>query len=220
MNSCNQQTTHEAGLLPVSTLVLWCACAGVSLTGLLWPDNHQRSTPLVKPMDAEIMTIEPTEQQLSSAKPSAAPATPPNESAPPQPPAIAPPSPSVAFTEPVNAPAHAVESPPIQESRTNSPRIDATRPALIRLTYGEGEGEQPAPQYPVEAVIAGEEGTVVVRFAVNEDGRVTDAVTQVPCRWPVLNYAAAHAIRETWRFGKGPPRSYEVSIQFQLNRHE
>jgi periplasmic protein TonB len=130
--------------------------------------------------------------------------------APPEMPAIAAPSAAIAFADPANAPVHVVSDSPILTAR----------PSIIQLTFGEGEGQQPAPQYPPEAVIAGEEGTVVVRLSVDEEGRVTEAVAVSPCSWPLLNSAAVRAVRDTWHFRSGSERCYEVSIQFQLNRHE
>ena len=88
--------------------------------------------------------------------------------------------------------------------------------APIRLTFGVGEGRQPPPEYPREAVLAQQEGTVVVVFTVGTNGRVTDAVATSPSPWEILNQAALRKIRQTWRFSQGPVRSYQVTIQFQL----
>jgi periplasmic protein TonB len=141
--------------------------------------------------------------------PPSTPASPADMSAPPPQPIIAPPTPAVAFAEEVKTPVHAV----------TTPEIAATQPSIIQLTFGEGEGRQPPPEYPDEARFASQEGTVVVRMTVDKDGRVSDARAFSPCPWPILNSAAVHAVRTTWRFPSGPVRSYEVSIQFQLNRH-
>jgi TonB family protein len=97
--------------------------------------------------------------------------------------------------------------------------VPTTNP-VIQLTYGEGEGQQPAPEYPAEAIIAGDEGIVVVRFTVDEDGLVTEAKAISPSRWPVLNSAAVRAVRDTWRFKRGQRRVFDVSIEFHLNKHE
>ncbi len=96
----------------------------------------------------------------------------------------------------------------------------ANKPAPVQLTLGEGEGDQPPPAEPPEAVLDGEEGTVVVRMTVDEDGRVREAEAVVPSRWLLLNNAAVRTIRTTWRFRKGPVRIYEVSIEFVINRHD
>jgi TonB family protein len=85
-----------------------------------------------------------------------------------------------------------------------------------RIIYGQGEGRQPAPDYPREAAMAHQQGNVIVRFVVGEDGRVQSAQAVVPCPYPLLNQSAVRAVRETWRFRAGPVRNYEVTIVFQL----
>lgn len=95
----------------------------------------------------------------------------------------------------------------------------AAPPAVAHLTLGVGEGRQPPPEYPREAMLARQEGTVVVRFQVDETGRVTAVEVVSPARWPLLNQAATHAVRDTWRFAPGPVRRFEVPIQFQLARN-
>jgi protein TonB len=92
-------------------------------------------------------------------------------------------------------------------------------PAVSHLTLGVGEGRQPPPEYPREAILARQEGTVVLRFQVDETGRVTTAEIITPARWPLLNQAATHAVRDTWHFAPGPVRRFEVPIQFQLSRN-
>ncbi|MGA2440653.1 MAG: energy transducer TonB [Tepidisphaeraceae bacterium] len=194
---------HEAGLLAVATMVVWSGCVVVGLIGLRFSLRWASSAGPAAPVDAELLNVEAIPQRPAETSP-------PPAAAPPDTPAVAAPSPAIAFAEPVDAPVHLVETPP-----RNQPEK-----SVIRLTYGEGEGEQPAPEYPPEAVRAGQEGTVVVRMTVGEDGRVNQAEAISPCPWPVLNSAAVRAVRTTWRFRKGPVRIYEVSIQFQLNRHE
>jgi TonB family protein len=206
LNSFSQVTEREAGLLPVGTLVLWSACVVVGLVGLFWPHRPTVLAPAPVPTNALLLNVEAINQHApAEAKPPSA-----EISTPPELPAVAAPSPAIAFAEPVNAPVRVV----------TAPRIVTTGPAIIQLTFGEGEGAQPPLEYPPEAVINGQEGTVIVRLTVDQDGRVTDAVAISPCPWPLLNNAAVRAVRTTWRFQSGPVRSYEVSIQFQLNRHE
>jgi TonB family protein len=209
-NSFSRIKNHEAGVLAVSTLVLWLMCATVGLIGLFWPRDQPALVIEPAPIDAELLLVEATNQRSmaelnpSSAQPAA------DVSAPPRLPAVAAPNPAIAFAEPMSAPVRVM----------NAPRIATTRPAVIQLTFGEGEGQQPAPEYPPESVIAGQEGTVLVRLTVGENGRVTDAIASGPCNWPLLNNAAVRAVRTTWHFSRGPVRSYGVSIQFHLNRHE
>jgi TonB family protein len=91
-------------------------------------------------------------------------------------------------------------------------------PALQVIAYGEGEGRQPAPVYPRQAVREGQEGVVTVRFSVGENGRVLGAESVTPAPWPLLNAAALRAVKERWRFQPGPARLYEVAIRFELKR--
>lgn len=199
----------ETGLLPVGTFVMWICCIVVGLIGLFWPRLPAPVAP-PKPVDAELLTIEATNQHpvLEESPPAGKP-SPADVSAPPDMPTVVAPNPAIAFAEPVNAPV----------TKTPPPAA-ATQPAIIQLTLGEGEGDQPVPDYPVEAQLAGEEGTVVVSLTVNEDGQVTNAVAVGPCHWPILNSAAVRSLRSTWRFRRGPARVYRVSIVYQLKRHE
>ncbi|MDR3405058.1 MAG: energy transducer TonB [Chthoniobacter sp.] len=91
-------------------------------------------------------------------------------------------------------------------------------PAVQQLTYGQGDGRQPAPDYPPEAIAARHQGNVRVRFSVGEDGRVLTAQVVGPCPWPMLNQSALRTVRERWRFRAGPPRLYEVTIAFQIKQ--
>jgi len=197
----------EPGILPVGTLVLWSACAGAGLIGMIRIAHTLQVAP-PPPVDALLLTVETTSEVPVVNSISRSEQTPAPQAM--SPPAMPPPvalNPAIAFAEP----------------EKTALRIAAPAPALpavIHLNFGEGEGEQPAPQYPLEAVQAGEEGTVVVRMDVDPSGHVTDAVAISPSPWPLLNSAAVRAVRDTWRFRPGAVRSYEVSIQFQLNRHE
>jgi protein TonB len=85
-----------------------------------------------------------------------------------------------------------------------------------RLTYGQGAGRQPAPSYPPDAAADRQQGTVMVRFEVDNTGRVIAAFAAAPSPWPLLNEAAVQAVRYTWRFPPGPARIYDVSIEFKL----
>ena len=170
--------------------------------------GHRRPTPpAAAPMPTNAMLL--NVERIS--RPTTAEAKPPSAeiSTPPELPAVAAPvrrlpSPSRSTRRFMSLPLRASSRPGRRLS--NSPSVKAKG--------------QPPPEYPPEAVINGEEGTVIVRLTVDQDGRVTDAVASSPCSWPLLNNAAVRAVRSTWRFQKGPVRSYEVSIQFQLNRHE
>jgi protein TonB len=121
---------------------------------------------------------------------------------PPPLPAVAAPSPNIAFAAPLNKP---VYQPPPAASQN-----------VVRLTFGEGEGRQPEPDYPIEDQLAGHQGTVGIAMTVDEDGRVKDAELDSRCPWPSLNQAALRSVRETWRFRAGPVRHYSVSITYQM----
>jgi protein TonB len=92
----------------------------------------------------------------------------------------------------------------------------AAVPAITHLTLGEGEGNQPPPEYPRESQLAGQQGSVGLQFTVNENGRVISVSTTAPSRWPLLNAAAIRAVRNHWQFSSGAVRTYDVTIEFQL----
>jgi protein TonB len=147
--------------------------------------------------------------------------------------AVAAPSPAIAFALPVEGPAKIVE--PKQaayfQPSANQTATDANAQGngvgsggygaglggnAESLNFGRGDGRQPKPEYPRRARLEGQEGTVVVRFSVGENGRVVAAEAVVPSAWPLLNEEALRTIRERWRFRAGAVRVYEVSIRFQL----
>ncbi len=162
---------------------------------------------------------------------------------PPQLVAVERPSPAVAFAVPIEAPARIVEvkpstllrpapqtapvapslapspvSGPGAATGTSSGTAAVAAPAVEALTFGLGEGKQPAPAYPAAARRAGQEGTVVVRFSVGADGRVLAAEASSPAPWAALNHEALRVIREQWHFKPGPVRLHEVAIRFELKK--
>jgi TonB family protein len=134
--------------------------------------------------------------------------------------AVSEPLPAVDFALPVEAPARIVE-PALagyrRSAETNTIQTPAA-PPVQSLTYGQGEGRQPAPRYPRRAIREGQEGTVLVRLSVNENGRVMSATAVSPSPWPLLNDAALEAVRQRWRFSPGSLRYFEVPIRFELER--
>ena len=86
------------------------------------------------------------------------------------------------------------------------------------LVFGEGEGQQPKPDYPLYAKRAGQEGTVRICLSVGVDGRVLAAEISSPSPWGAKNRSALSVVREQWRFKPGPVRLYEVAIRFQLTK--
>jgi protein TonB len=126
----------------------------------------------------------------------------------------------VAFALPVEGPVRIVE-PKRAAFAAPATAVEAPRaaPAQVQqIVYGQGEGRQPAPEYPYRARREGQEGVVKVRFNVGEQGQVMFAEASAASPWPLLNEAAVKVVRERWRFRVGPARLYEVSIRFQITR--
>jgi protein TonB len=210
-------------MVQIITLVLWVACLIVGLLGM-WltkPPIAPPTPPAKKPeppLQAEVLKVElePTVLPPQAAPDPSLPAPPVDQppAAPPPLPEVAAPSAAMAFAQPIEG---AVRLVPL--NRANPARLSiVAAPVIQRLTYGLGEGRQPEPDYPQEAVDAGQQGVVGVRFKVDTDGRVVAAQIILPSPWPLLNQSALRAVRETWHFGPGPPRLYDVSITFHLNQ--
>ena len=221
---------EESGLISIFTLVLWLGCLAIGIIGFGLP--YLRPQPPAKtppPVIAQLLDVELTSDPLPPVNPAPAPpnllqppplAKPANVPSAPPMMAVAAPSPQIAFAVPIDAPARVV---PVKEAsfRTveSAPVVPTpTPPAPQPLTFGQGEGKQPAPNYPRQALREGQEGVVIVRMTVREDGRVLAAEAASPSPWPLLNDAALRAVKSRWRFAPGAVRAYEVAIRFQLNR--
>jgi protein TonB len=223
---------EESGLAPMLTLVIWIGCLFIGVAGFALPYlRPQAPVKTPPPVVAELLNVELTSDPLPPANP--APPLPnllqPPPVAQPQitppPPrmmTVAAPSPQIAFAVPIAAPAIVV---PVKEAsyRTvETPVVEtppvAAPPAPTPLTFGVGEGKQPAPEYPREARRQGQEGTVIVRMTVGDDGRVlaVEAVSSSP--WPLLNNSALRCVKSQWRFAPGPARAYDVPIHFRLTK--
>ena len=129
----------------------------------------------------------------------------------PPPIAVAEPSAAIAFAVPVEGPTRIV---PLDQAGYGKASAGAS--AVQRLTFGQGEGRQPSPDYPAQAIQLHQEGTVVVRLAVAESGQVSSAEAIQSCPWPMLNEAALRAVRQQWRFPPGGLRVYDFAIHFQI----
>jgi len=207
---------QEVSLLTIFTFVLWIGCLIIGLIGLLTGNPPAKPpTTQPQPVAAEIMDV----QIATDVQPADAPAAPapspeiaqPSQlpSAPPLP-AVAMPSPSIAFAQPVTGPVRYVTA-----REANPAEIPAVTPPVQQLTFGEGEARQPSPIYPREAELAGQTGSVTVRFRVEQDGDVSWVTAVSPSLWPLLNQAAVNVVRDRWRFPTGPPRIYEITFTFQ-----
>ncbi len=220
--------SEQSSLWPTFTLAIWIICLGVGIAGLLL--NYARPQAQAKapePVQAEILKVELTSDPVPPPEANPPPpSTPPpllNPITPPEAPpavAVAAPSPAIAFALPVQVPTRVVEAKQASYSQTPAPSNAVQAPALPvqTLQFGQGAGKQPAPRYPHQAEREGQEGTVVVRFSVDENGRVLEAEAASPCPWPLLNEAALKVIRERWRFAPGRVHVYEVSMRFQLTK--
>ena len=228
------------------TLVLWLGCLLVGGLGFVMPYARPRpAAPAAPLVQTQLIKVELTSKPAPSPAnltPPPDPAQPPPLFAPATPPqapqlvAVALPSPAVAFALPVEAPARIVEvkqaafvrpaPQPAPAAPSTAPGTStvqphtgtAPAPPVQTLIYGEGEGKQPRPTYPVQAIRAGQEGTIVVRFSVGADGRVLAAEPSSPSPWGALNREALRVVREQWRFQPGPVRLYEVAIRFELKK--
>jgi protein TonB len=226
-------------MVQVGTLALWLGCLAIGGLGLAFPYARPQlkiapvevppaeaikvelsNDPLPRPADstpAPSSTVPPAAPPMASATPAAA-LTP-----------VAEPSPAIAFSVPVQGPVQIVDpsqaahgSPATQSSET-APAVvgvpgDGSNLVAETLTFGQGEGRQPAPEYPYRARQEGQQSPVSIRFTVGETGRVIAAESLPGCPWPLLNEAALKVVRERWRFRTGPLRRYDVVIRFEIHR--
>ncbi len=197
----------DGGLLSIFTLVVWLGCLLVGFFGFVLPYARPHAAKMPEPMQVQILNVDlaPNVTPPSSV---ASPAQ--SESVPsdvPQPVMVA--DPTVAF-------AVAVEK-PVTVSTYSGPVTTATTPNAPRLSVlRQGEGVQPDPVYPERARREGQEGTVVVRFTVGEDGRVIAADVISPSQWPLLNAAALYTIRNRWRLEPGPVRVFDKPYRIEI----
>ena len=214
--------------VPVLTFVIWTGCLLVGLAGAVF--TYARPLPPAPeppPVTAQILNVElmaadasplpePSTPNLLEPPPLTPPAIP---SAPP-PMAVAAPSPEIAFAVPIKAPARIVPVAEASFRNLDAPISEPTPTPLAArpLTFGQGEGKQPAPEYPRVALREGQEGVVTVRLSVGLDGRVLTAEAASPSAWPLLNDAAIRVVKNRWRFAPGVVRLYEVAIRFQINK--
>lgn len=226
---------ENVSVLSLTTLVIWSGVAAVGLIGasLQYPRPVARPLPL-HPIRAELLQValtdEPLGQPEDAGRGNASLVATVNLRDVPPLPAVAEPSPAIAFALPIEGPVQTVEPSAATYFRpsglvaTNSVAGSASGLSAgkgsgskgERFAWGRGEGKQPAPDYPRRAVIEGQEGEVLVRFSVDEDGRVLAAEAVKPSPWPLLNEAAVRAIRERWRFPPGVGHLYDVMVRFEL----
>lgn len=197
--------------------------------------------PEVEPPAAPATETPPAKITLHPARPEAPAAAPPPlaRAAQPEAPALTPvaaPSPAIAFAVPVAGPVRiaakeeAAAGPgggspqgAVQGAAQGVPGgvpggtgAAEAAPIAKQLIFGQGEGKQEKPDYPREALRRRQEGTVGLRFVVDDAGAVTEAEISEPCPHPLLNLAALETVKKQWRFPPGGNRVYRVSIRFQF----
>lgn len=209
----------------ITTAVLWSGCVLVGVLGFVLPYSRPTiAAPAVEPVVVEKLVVELTNEALP---PTTLPADPLAAPPPPsalaqlatvQPVAVAEPS-TVAFALPVEGPTVTVATEQAAHSRPatiSAPTTATGLPSPQKLVFGQGEGRQPAPEYPAHAAKQGQEGVVDIRLTVDANGRVIDTAVAAPCAWPLLNDTAERTVRRRWRFHAGSIRVYEVAIHFKL----
>ena len=229
---------RELPVLTVFTGILWLTVLTVGAVGLECPYARPHRPPAEpEPVVAETLhvdlTNDPTPPPDSQPPLQDALQPPPATDAivPPDAPPLIPvakPDPTIAFSLPVEGPTREVEKKQATHARpapSVTPRAAAPAaaspgpvgpPRVQNLTFGQGEGRQPAPEYPRMALESRQEGSVRIRFSVGPGGQVLSAEVSEPSQWPLLNQAALRAVRDRWHFSGGLARIYEVTIHFKI----
>jgi periplasmic protein TonB len=213
------EPNDKTPLAPVLTFVVWIVCLAIGLLGFLMPYSRPHQ-PIKTPQSVKVerliveLSKEP-EVALGNEHPPGSPSSSvplPADAMAPPPIAVAAPSAAIAFAVPVEGPTRVV----LFNEATYAKPSSTAAPTVQKLTFGQGEGRQPTPEYPAQAIQQHQEGTVVVRLVVGESGQVSSAEATQPCLWPLLNEAALRAVRQQWRFPPGSLRVYDVAIHFQI----
>ncbi len=216
----------EGSSVDVGTFIMWTLTLAVGIIGLVFP--YSSPEPVVKELpavQAELVQVELTTDPsppIDAQTPVPTPSQPPEMVQPviaPEAPAlveVAEPSAAIAFALPTTRQVTVTEGTRHGSAEAASQASVAHTSAPQILTFGEGEGKQPAPDYPQQARREGQQGVVTVRFSIDENGRVLSATAVAKTPWSLLNESAVRVVRERWRFRPGPIRLCEVAIRFQL----
>ncbi|GGA66346.1 cell envelope biogenesis protein TonB [Arenimonas soli] len=111
-----------------------------------------------------------------------------------------------------------IEAPPVADSGAETTSFDPGQPSVAVLAYDVA----PAPRYPRPSLIAGHEGTVVLRVLVDATGQPVEVSIEESSGHRALDRAARQQVLERWRFhptqrGGRPVAAYAlVPIVFSL----
>lgn len=219
---------EEPSIVQVLTSVLWGGLLIIGGLGFSLPYLRPAVPPAEpEPLQAQFLAVRLTTEELpvlESVSTESADSSPIVPAVIIQPPTVQPlpavePTPSIAFALPVSrpAPVNPASQPVSSLPAGNTQSLSASGTAVQPLTFGRGEGKQPAPEYPMQARREGQEGSVRVRLSVGSDGRVIVAEAVEASQWPMLNDSVLRTIRKRWRFTPGSMRLFEVVIHFKLN---
>ena len=236
-------STEADGFVSLVTLVVWGLCFVVGLLGFVLPYGSFRlPEPEAKPVRTELVNVKIEQERPKEVLPAAAPAVadvavapaPPALVAVPEAPAIAvaAPSPSIAFALPVTGYATIVDRGEagfrggLGTSGPGGNRNGAAGSGAVvpgpqvgapQVSRGEWVDDMETPEYPREALLAGQAGTVKVEFTVDGGGRLASAEIVTATRWPVLNQAALRVVK-AHHYPAEAVGTWTKEFEFQISR--
>lgn len=89
-----------------------------------------------------------------------------------------------------------IEAPPVTDIGVETTSFDPGPPAIATLAYDVA----PAPRYPRPSLIAGHEGTVLLRVLVDETGKPVEVSVEESSGHRELDRAARLQVLDRWRF--------------------
>ena len=206
---------------------------GVGIYGLV---HGSQDKPVRKKTDLEATQVDLVKVEIKEPEPPPPPAEPPPENAqeppptpdtvvipdntppppslqPPAPVKVAAPSPDIAFQLPVVGATKVVDDP---AKASGSPPRGQPKPQVFLPTYGTGQGKQIPPRYPRQSELDRQEGTVLIFFVTDRDGRVTRATVRKSSGFPLLDSAALTAVKKWVVPGPQAGDECETPIKFQM----
>jgi protein TonB len=121
---------------------------------------------------------------------------------------------SVAFAVPVQG---AVAIAAAAHLATPPPPANQAPPRAVQFNpNAAGGGSFPDPHYPAVALRNHYEGTVIIEFVVDQQGRLADAKIQKSSGFPVLDEEALETVKNRWRFSQGKPGYFFKPFTFKM----